>query len=78
MQPDGTKVRAFDMPTDIHHPNPQSGLVEIIARQTYEIASTGRRVMNLKHGPDEDSITDRGEWRLPIEGERCRDQGTRP
>ena len=52
MQPDGTKVRALRIPTDVHHPNPQGGLVEITTGQANKIARTGGRAVSLVNGPD--------------------------
>ena len=52
VQPDNTEVGALRIPTDVHHPNPQSGLIKVTARQTNEKAGAGRRTIDLVHGPD--------------------------
>jgi hypothetical protein len=78
VQLNSTEVGTLKVPTDIHHPYPQSRLVEITTRQTNKIASTGRRVVHLIHRPNENSISDRGEKRLLIEGKRHGNCATRP
>ena len=78
MQPDSTKIRALSVPIDIHHPNPQSGLVEVTTWQTNEIARAGGSIVDLIHGPDRDSITSGGKRRLHIVGERSGYQSARP
>ena len=76
VQPNCAEISALGMPANIHHPNPQSGLIEIITRQTYEEAGAGRRVVRLIHKTDEDCITDKRKRHLLVERQRCSNRST--
>jgi hypothetical protein len=77
MQPDNTEVCALSIPTDVHHPNPQSSLIQITTRQTDKEARAGRRTKSLIHRPDVDGSADGGEGSLLVVWKRRGDQSTR-
>ena len=70
MKSDRTQISCLSVPVDSHYPNPQSTLVQIAARQSYEKRGAGgptRRGLGLKHTTHENSTSVRRKGALGVE-----------